>query len=281
MTAPMTGPLDASQSFFVRREFLDMSLVDAESLDGVVDALEAKAWRAEPGRLPIVVTPNVDIVVQLAEIKNESVSNQFSEGWCVLPDGQPLIMLARRCGVSLEARLAGSSLVAQLWPRLATSGAGVLVLAANDRTASSLRSEHPEAVVVVPPMIDADDPAQVSAVVEIALAATAKHVAGGGSKIDYVFVGIGFPKSALLIQGLLESWPDQESLPVFLGIGASFEMYFGSARRAPEWVQNIGMEWLFRFVQEPRRLFHRYFIRDSKFLVIAAKTYWSSRSSRI
>ena len=280
MTAPMTGPLDASQSAFVRREFLGMSLVDAASLDGIVEALEAKAWRAEPDRLPVVATPNVDIVVQLTEIKDESVSNHFSEGWCVLPDGQPLILLARRCGVSLAARLAGSSLVDQLWPRLVSAGAGVLVLAANDRTAEALRSEHADVVVVVPPMIDGSDPTQVSSVVETALAAVAEHVAGGGREVDYVFVGIGFPKASLLIQELLEKWPDQAMLPVFLGIGASFEMYFGSARRAPEWIQNIGMEWLFRFVQEPRRLFHRYFIRDSKFLLIAARTYRSSRSSR-
>ena len=280
MTAPMTGPLNASQSSFVRRDFLGMSLIDAASLDGVVDALEAKAWRAEPDRLPVVVTPNVDIVVQLTEINEESVSNQFSNGWCVLPDGQPLIMLARRCGIPLAARLAGSSLVDQLWPRLVSAGAGVLVLAANDRTAAALRSEHPGAVVIVPPMIDGDDPAQVSGVVETALAAVADHVAGGGSTIDYVLVGIGFPKSSILIHDLVKNWPDREMLPVFLGIGASFEMYFGVARRAPEWVQNIGMEWLFRFVQEPRRLFHRYFIRDSKFLLIAAKTYWSSRPTR-
>ncbi len=273
MTAPTSGPVDAPNSLIVRRKFLGMNLVDASDLRGVVDALERRAWRSEPGMLPVVVTPNVDIVVQLNSIENPRIRRQFSDGWCVLPDGQPLIALSRKCGVPLAARLAGSSLVDELWPRLAKLESPVLVLAANDGTAGALQRENSQATIIVPPMFDGGDEAQVEKIAKSAIAAMGPETA------DFVFVGIGFPKSSLLMCSLLEQWPEPDRLPVLLGVGASFEMYLGERRRAPVWVQDIGLEWLFRFAQEPRRLFHRYFVRDSQFLWIALRALRESRSA--
>ncbi len=273
MTAATKGPIDAPQSLIVRQRFLGMDLVDAANLDGVISALEEKAWRSEPDRLPVVVTPNVDIVVQLDDMDDPQIRNQFANGWCVLPDGQPIVTLAKMCGVSLTTRLAGSSLVDELWPRLAKAKERVLVIASNEESAIALRRENSEATVVVPPMFDGNDAEQIHAVVMNTLEAM------GDRPADYVFIGIGFPKSSTLICSLLDGWPDQEKLPVLFGVGASFEMYLGQARRAPVWIQKIGMEWLFRFAQEPRRLFHRYFIRDSRFLLIAFRTLRSCRSA--
>lgn len=258
----------------VRRNFLGMDMVDAENLDGVVLALEQKAWRTDKDRLPLVVTPNVDIVVQLETLADKAVARHFSDAWCVLPDGQPLVMLGRRCGVPFRARLAGSSLVEQLWPILSTREERVLVIAATDETATALRAENESCVVVVPPMFDGNDQAQIDAVCSSAISAMQ------GMLADYVFVGISFPKSHKLIDALLEAWPQADEAPVFLGIGASFEMYLGNRRRAPQWVQDRGLEWLYRFAQEPKRLFHRYFIRDSRFFLIAARALRQSRSNK-
>ena len=49
-------------------------------------------------------------------------------------------------------------------------------------------------------------------------------------------------------------------------LGGSFEMYLGQVKRAPRWMQRSGTEWLYRFVKEPRRLFHRYFVTDTRFV---------------
>ena len=82
---------------------------------------------------------------------------------------------------------------------------------------------------------------------------------------EFVFVTLGYPKQCNVIDGMLREWPPGQPLPRFLAIGASFDMYYGLVRRAPEFVQRIGLEWLFRFVQEPRRLFRRYFVDDLAF----------------
>jgi UDP-N-acetyl-D-mannosaminuronic acid transferase (WecB/TagA/CpsF family) len=100
----------------------------------------------------------------------------------------------------------------------------------------------------------------------------AEHVATlAAAAPRLVFVGIGYPKDLLVIAGLMERWPADVERPVFLAIGASFELLFGLRKRAPEWIQRLGMEWFYRFVQEPRRLFVRYFVRDPRFVGIVLR----------
>ncbi|MFW2382612.1 MAG: WecB/TagA/CpsF family glycosyltransferase [Acidimicrobiales bacterium] len=258
----------SGQPTFTRRDFLGLDVVDAPSLDEVFDRLLARQWRDEPERLPIVVTPNVDIVVQLEAIGPHPLRRQFVQGWCVLPDGQPLIMLSRLCGVPLQARLCGSTLIERLWPRLAADGEPLVAFAGNENVAQGLRARHPDAEVIVPPEFSDEEDGEVRAFAEKALERL------DCERIDFVTVGIGFPASSLLVDCLLESWPSGSGQPVFLGVGGAFEMYLGMKRRAPALVQEIGMEWFFRFVQEPRRLYRRYFLRDPRFLVIGYRE-WS------
>ena len=62
-----------------------------------------------------------------------------------------------------------------------------------------------------------------------------------------------------------------------LGIGASLDFVAGTVKRAPAWMADRGLEWAFRLAQEPRRLFHRYFVRDPQYLAIVARQYASAR----
>ena len=82
-------------------------------------------------------------------------------------------------------------------------------------------------------------------------------------------MGFGAPKQ--------EKWiaanKDLLSVPVSIGVGGCFEMAGGVVKRAPAWMQDCGLEWAYRFMQEPTRLWHRYFVRDMPFLVkIIART---------
>lgn len=81
-------------------------------------------------------------------------------------------------------------------------------------------------------------------------------------KPDLVFVGITSPKKEYLIEYLLAN--DVHS--VFMGVGGSFDVLSGNKKRAPLWLQKMNLEWLFRLIQEPKRLFLRYFIGNLKFL---------------
>ena len=98
------------------------------------------------------------------------------------------------------------------------------------------------------------------------------------SQADILLVGFGAPKQ--------EKWiaanKDLLSVPVSIGVGGSFEMASGLVRRAPVWMQEAGLEWAYRFLQEPTRLFGRYFVRDLPFLmVLVCRTLAGRRSSAL
>ena len=81
---------------------------------------------------------------------------------------------------------------------------------------------------------------------------------------DIVWVSLGFPKQELFIDKLCN---EVELTTNFVGIGAVFEWVAGTKKKAPEWVANLGLEWILRFIQEPKRLFKRYLIDNTLFIL--------------
>ena len=91
-----------------------------------------------------------------------------------------------------------------------------------------------------------------------------------GKNPDIVWVSLGFPKQEKFIKKI-KSIHNIESN--FVGVGAVFEWVAGSKIKAPEWIANIGLEWLLRLAQEPRRLFKRYLIDNFLFVIYFTKQY--------
>ncbi|MFL2689104.1 MAG: WecB/TagA/CpsF family glycosyltransferase [Candidatus Actinomarina sp.] len=91
-----------------------------------------------------------------------------------------------------------------------------------------------------------------------------------GKNPDIVWVSLGFPKQEKFIKKI-KSIHNIESN--FVGVGAVFEWVAGSKIKAPEWLANIGLEWLLRLAQEPRRLFKRYLIDNFLFVIYFTKQY--------
>jgi N-acetylglucosaminyldiphosphoundecaprenol N-acetyl-beta-D-mannosaminyltransferase len=88
------------------------------------------------------------------------------------------------------------------------------------------------------------------------------------SGANLVFVGLGCPKQ--------EIWMSKNSFKInacLLGVGGAFEIYSGNAKRAPWWMRNVGLEWLYRLSQEPTRLIKRYAITNSQFLYLFFKQF--------
>jgi N-acetylglucosaminyldiphosphoundecaprenol N-acetyl-beta-D-mannosaminyltransferase len=86
------------------------------------------------------------------------------------------------------------------------------------------------------------------------------------SKPHFVFVSLGCPKQ--------EKWMAdnfKKINAVLLGVGAAFEIMAGMKKRAPKWMQDLSLEWLYRLIQEPRRLFKRYFVTNSFFIYLLIK----------
>ncbi len=250
---------------FRRVWMFDLPFIDAETCDDVAKALTHVDTADGDLRLPIVVTPNVDHVVQLAEPEcDPEVAEIFRNSRWVLPDGQPIVMLSKRLGTPLSARLPGSTLFEHLWNRVAAAGAPAVVIAPRRTVAEGLAAEHEHCRFVIPPIFDAEDTDTINAIADVCV----EHALA--ERPRYVFSGLSFAKDQLVAKAILDRWPaDAGSPPIVLCLGASFEMYLGMKRRAPELVQRLGLEWFYRFTQEPHRLFHRYFVRDRAFFGLA------------
>lgn len=252
-----------------RRSIFGFRFIDVADVGSVVDALLARqgADTAIPDAVPLVCTPNVDLLVHLERNDSPSATAVARRATYVLADGQPVVWASRLLGEPLPARLAGSTLLAELWPRIVAEERPVLVIAANERVATFIRADHPGAVVMVAPMLSRENHAMVA---EFAADCTR---ACDATLPEFVFEAVGYPTQYLLVGALALRWADELEPPVHFAIGASFDMYYGLRRRSPQWVQDLGMEWFFRFVQEPRRLFRRYFIDDVAFVGVIWREY--------
>lgn len=244
-----------------RRALFGFNFIDAPDLAPVVDALLAGDG-ADPtirDAVPLVFTPNVDLLVHLDRNDSPRANALVRRAAFVLADGQPVVWASRLLGAPLEKRLAGSTLVAQLWPRVVTEQRDVLVIAANQHLALLLRADHPKARVVVAPRMRSGDDDALAAFAEECVATC------DGVTPELVFVGLSYPNQYVLLDDLMARWSGPEAPQLYLAVGASFEMYYGLRKRSPEWMQRAGLEWFYRWMQEPRRLFRRYFIDDISF----------------
>jgi N-acetylglucosaminyldiphosphoundecaprenol N-acetyl-beta-D-mannosaminyltransferase len=259
-----------SASPLSRRRLFGLDFIDDTDLHRVLGDVLAPA-HVDDGLLPAVVTPNVDYLVRRAHAPDAANALEQAR-WC-LPDGQPIVWASRLVGRPLAARLAGSSLVESFWSNPSLASVPVAVIASSQSIADAVTQSRPSARVVVAPQLTDQSLHGVATFVEQHLD---EFVA---ARPALVFVGIGFPKDVLTIPALLSAWPRDVDRPVVLAVGASFELLFGLRKRAPQWMQRYGLEWLFRFAQEPRRLFVRYFIRDPAFLLLVARE-WRRREPR-
>jgi N-acetylglucosaminyldiphosphoundecaprenol N-acetyl-beta-D-mannosaminyltransferase len=206
------------------------------------------------------VVLNVSKVVQAA--KDPDLRAIIESCDLVSADGQPIIWASRWLGTPLRARVTGVDLMFRLIERAAEHGHRLYLLGARDAVVQAavarLVREHPG--VPVAGWHDgywAEDREE-DLVREIA-----------ASRPDILFVAISSPRK----EQFLARWKDEIAAPFVMGVGGSFDVYAGVTRRAPMWMQRTGLEWLFRVVQEPRRMWRRYLGDAPRFarLVIQAK----------
>jgi N-acetylglucosaminyldiphosphoundecaprenol N-acetyl-beta-D-mannosaminyltransferase len=188
----------------------------------------------------------------------------------VCADGASIsIAAAALAGKRLE-RLTGVDLVEELCRRGCGMGLRVFLLGGRpgsaDQLGKLLALRHPGlqiAGISCPPMGFEKSAGSLSAVLEEVQAAR-PHI---------VFVALGAPKQEMFIDQYLRNL----KVPVAIGVGGTFEIIAGVTRRAPVVFRRLGMEWLYRLAQEPRRLWRRYLLGNPEFLWIMSR-YWLSRN---
>ncbi|MBP8822284.1 MAG: WecB/TagA/CpsF family glycosyltransferase [Flavobacteriales bacterium] len=231
---------------------------------------EALAWPLQPlqaGELPLLSTPNVDQVVKLHRAEHVALLERISQARYVLPDGQPIVWVSKlRKGKALPARLAGSDLFPALWKELAQRQAPVFMVLANEAIGEALKKENQAMCWTVPPFYSIADAKAEGSVVDAVMDELMAR------PVPLVFLGLGFPKQERLALALVERLRGAaQPMPLFLLLGASFEFHAGLKQRAPRIWQKLGLEFLHRFLSEPKRMFRRYFVDDLAFFRIALK----------
>ncbi len=174
-----------------------------------------------------------------------------------LPDGGPLSQYSRRKGFAQAARVTGPDLMKEMLRESAQKHYRHYFYGSTQETLDILREKitrnYPGAVIAgmasppFRPLTEEEDAAAVAAINE--------------ARPDFVWVGLGAPKQ--------ERWMAAHQGRVhalMLGVGAAFDYEAGNIRRAPRWMQRCNLEWLYRLLQDPKRLFKRYFVTNTKFL---------------
>ena len=173
-------------------------------------------------------------------------------------DGMPLVWASRLIGKPLPQRITGSNLIFSLTASAAEMGYPVYFLGGNPGTAEAsakiLQAESPKLKIagVECPEFGFDHN-------QIEIDQMVDRVVQSGAKI--IYVALGYPREEMVIKHLKERCPEAW----IIGVGISFSFVSGDVKRAPRWMQKIGFEWLFRLIQEPKRLYPRYLLQGIPF----------------
>jgi N-acetylglucosaminyldiphosphoundecaprenol N-acetyl-beta-D-mannosaminyltransferase len=210
------------------------------------------------GRGGWVATPNIDICRQAR--RDPAARALVESATLIVPDGMPLLWASQLSGDPLIERVTGSSLIFSLSDAAARGGQSVYLLGGEpgvpDLAGRELARRYPGLKVAgadAPPPGFEQTAGAVLAVRERLLLAAP----------DIVYVGLGFPRQERLITQLVPSLPSAW----FVACGAAIPMAAGTLSRAPCWMQRSGLEWMFRLLGEPRRLFRRYVVHDVPYAV--------------
>jgi N-acetylglucosaminyldiphosphoundecaprenol N-acetyl-beta-D-mannosaminyltransferase len=228
-------------------------------------AIDLIVSRARSGLGGYVVTPNVDHVC--VAVENEAFRVAHRAAYLSLVDGTPLMWLASLSGQSLPEKVSGSDLVVPVAERASREGLRVALFGASPETSQLAHDEllkrFPALTIVAretPMYAPGCRSPESDKELEGAITRTLD------AQPDLVFVAMGTPNQELFMSEFCDRFS-----ALLLGIGAGLDFVAGKKVRAPKWAQTLGVEWLVRLVQEPRRMWRRYLVRDMKFFSIAPR----------
>ncbi len=229
--------------------------------------------RVRTGLGGYLVTPNVDHVC-VAET-SEPFRLAHRSAFLSLVDGTPLLWLSAACGDRLPEKISGSDLIVPLCRRAVAEGLTVALFGASEKSSKKAYNELLKTIPgltittrvcprFVPDGSDRVADSEIRHAIDLVKAA----------RPDIVFIAMGTPNQEFFMQRF-----ETEMAPSFLcGIGAGLDFIAAERRRAPEWVQKAGLEWIVRLFQEPSRLWRRYLVRDRAIFGVAVRQIRSSRS---
>lgn len=214
------------------------------------------------GKKSYVVAINVDVVMKIEE--DPRLKEITDQADMVLVDGTPLVWIAKAHKKPVKEKVSGSDLVPQLCKTAAEKGYTVFILGGKvgvaEQAKQKLEEKYPGIKIVgtyAPPLGFEKDEAE--------LAKTNALISQASP--DLLIACLGCPKQEKFIYENIEKYDARVSVCA----GATVDFLAGNVKRAPKWMSDHGLEWFYRFTQEPKRLFKRYFVDDVKILGLAFK----------
>ena len=226
--------------------------VNAISLDETVDEIEKIIAKGVPTQHVVINASKVNLMEadpELAAIVNE----------CPLinADGASIVWAAKKLEVPLGERVTGIDLFQRLVGLASEKGYRIYLFGAKEEVVTKVKAifedRYPSIQIVGYRngyFTEADEPQIVS------------DMAASGA--DMMFVAFSSPKKEYWVHKYI----DQIGIPFVMGVGGSFDVVAGVTDRAPTWMQEHGLEWFYRFIQEPGRLWKRYIIGNLKFVAL-------------
>ncbi|MDO8439389.1 MAG: WecB/TagA/CpsF family glycosyltransferase [Telluria sp.] len=229
--------------------------MDNLTMDETVQRIEGFIASGRPHQHVVV---NVDKLVKAS--RDAELRRIINECALINVDGMPVVWASRLLGKPLKERVAGVDLFEALMERAAQQGWRVFLLGAREEVVSGVKHTYERkyrGLTIAGYRNGYWKPEEEAGVVAQIAAARA----------DLLFVAISSPKK----EHFLGQYQEQMKIPFAMGVGGTFDVAVGRVKRAPLWMQKSGLEWFYRFLQEPRRMFKRYFIDDMAFIWLFLK----------
>jgi len=221
----------------------------------------------DSGKIHQHVVVNVNKVIKAD--RNPELRRIINQCDLINCDGMPIVWASKILGKPLPERVAGIDLFTNLIAKSAKQGWRVFFLGAREPVVSKVvkvfQDQYPN-LCVSGYRNGYWEEQEEGGIVEMIRDLSP----------DILFVAISSPKK----EEFLGQHLDRMSVPFAMGVGGSFDVVAGLTNRAPVWMQHSGLEWFYRFLQEPRRLFGRYFIEGLAFGNLLLRELWLSKTNR-
>ena len=241
-----------------RIKFLNVNIdsVTSQEAKALVDGM------VRDRRPQYVVTPNTDIVMRMQ--KDEELMRICNEADLILTDGEMVVKLSRFLGNPIKERVAMTDFVWDVCDLAVEKNYKVFLFGGKENVLETGKSRIQKKYQKLnicgyysPPLGFEKNEEQLDKAIE-----TIKQ-----SEADILIVFLGCPKQ----EKFIAKYKDRYQVPVSITMGGCIDFIGADIKRAPMWMQKSGLEWFFRFAQEPKRLFKRYFIDDSKIFPLVLK----------
>lgn len=243
----------------MKKQALLNTYVNNLTMDEALNSIE-KMIKQE--KKSYIVAVNVDVIIKIEE--DQKLKQITDEADLTLVDGKPLIWISKMKKNPIKEKISGSDLVPKVCELAAKKNYSIFILGGKEGIANQakekLEIKHPNINIVgtySPPIGFEANEKELNKINKMI----------SKVKPDLLIVCFGCPKQEKWIYDNINKYEANVSICA----GATVDFLAGNVKRAPKWMSNHGLEWFYRFMQEPKRLFKRYFIDDVKIIKLIKK----------